>query len=150
MRIRAALLVSALAAGLLSVLGVAAPAQAGTISQCQSNPNPPDWFITREQQAADVSGDSVPSSWGTSLNIKRIFCRESDFRPTATNGQYYGLGQMSPASVSPTGVSWDHYVNGSSTHPATFYQTLAAMRYCKSRYGDTTTAWQHEVNSGWW
>jgi hypothetical protein len=93
----------------------------------------------------------VPSSWGTSLNISRIVCRESDYNHTASNGQYYGLGQLNQADVAAyTGFSWDSYVNGSSAHPATWYQLLAALRYCKAVYGDTTSAWNSEVNRGWW
>jgi len=128
----------------------ATAAHAGTIAAC-TNPSPPSWFATRLQEAADYPGDSVPSSWGSSLNMARIVCRESDFRPDAQNGQYYGLAQLNQADVAAyTGFSWNSYVNGSSSHPATWYQLLAAMRYAKAVYDDTTTAWQHEVNAGWW
>jgi hypothetical protein len=133
--------VAALIATVLAITGLAvvaaAPAQAGTIAACTS-PSPPSWWATRLQEAADNPNDSVPSSWGTSLNISRIVCRESDYNHYASNGQYYG------------GFSWNSYVNGTSTHPATYYQLLAALRYCKARYGDTTSAWDSEVNRGWW
>ena len=82
--------------------------------------------------------------------MARIVCRESDFRPTAQNGQFYGLAQMNQASVSGANVSWSSYVNGTSAHPATYYQLLAAPRYAKSRYGTPYAGWQHEVNYGWW
>ncbi|MGB9376390.1 MAG: hypothetical protein WCB04_02645 [Mycobacteriales bacterium] len=143
-----ALFAVVLAAAGIALVGVS-PAQAGTIQQC-TNPSPPSWWATRLQEAADNPNDSVPSSWGSSLNMARIVCRESDFDHTARNGQYYGLGQMSQTSVEARGVSWDSYANGTSAHPATYYQLLAALRYCQWRYGDTTSAWQNEVNYGWW
>lgn len=127
----------------------ASPTSVDSISGCTSPPTP-SWFPTREAEAAGVSGDAVPDSWGDSLNIQRIACFESSFSPTATNGQYYGLGQMNQASVSGASVSWTSYVNGTSAHPATFYQVLAMMRYVKDRYGDTTTAWNHEVTYNWY
>ncbi|MEC3976724.1 hypothetical protein [Amycolatopsis sp. H20-H5] len=151
-----AFVVGGLAAGVLwAGPAAAAPASADSadsadsIAGCTSPPTP-SWFGTREQEAAGVAGDSVPDSWGSSLNIARIACFESSFSPTATNGQYYGLGQMSQTSVGATGVSWSSYVNGSSAHPATFYQVLAMMRYVKDRYGDTTAAWNHEVDYNWY
>jgi hypothetical protein len=120
-----------------------------SIAGCE-NPPTPSWFVTREGQAASVTGDAVPDSWGTSLNIQRIACYESTFNPDAVNGQYHGLGQLNQADVADAGISWSSYLNGTSAHPATFYQVLAMMRYVKSRYGDTTTAWQHEENYGWY
>ncbi len=148
-RLLTALLGVLLSLGTLTVL-TTAPAGAGTIAQC-TNPSPPSWWSTRLQEAADYPGDDVPSSWGDSLNMARIVCRESDFNYQAQNGQYYGLAQMSQASVaSVASFSWDSYVNGSSSHPATWYQLLAALRYAKARYGDTTAAWNHEVSAGWW
>lgn len=148
-RLFTALMGLLLIGGAVSVLQ-AAPASAGTIAAC-TNPNPPSWWATRLQEAADYPDDSVPSSWGTSVNIARIVCRESDFNYQASNGQYYGLAQMSRTSVADyTGFSWDSYVNGSSSHPATWYQLLAALRYAKGRYGDTSSAWASEVNNGYW
>ncbi len=131
--LRIPLVLAALAAGLIAVMP-ASPASAGTIAAC-TNPSPPSWFYTRLQEAANNTNDSVPSSWGTSLNMARIVCRESDFRPTASNGQYYGLAQMSQTSAGAEGVSWSSYVNGTSAHPATYYQLLAALRYALDRYG---------------
>jgi hypothetical protein len=148
-RRRAAAAAALVAAGILTFVP-GTTAEAGTIEACW-NPSPPGWFSTRLQEAADYPGDSVPSSWGDSLNMARIVCRESDFDHTAQNGQYYGLGQLSPTSLAAySDFSWDSYVNGTSAHPATFYQLLGALRYAKGRYGDTTSAWQHEVDAGWW
>ncbi|MCW2568402.1 MAG: hypothetical protein JWN54_2499 [Mycobacterium sp.] len=139
----------AVTAGLVLVPG--APAQAGTIAAC-TTPSPPSWWATRLQQAADNPNDDVPSSWGTSLNLARIVCRESDFDHTkwSQNHVYYGLGQMGTPAIDGAGISWDSYVNGSSAHPATYYQLLAALRYCKTRYHNTTDAWQHEISPGGW
>src|SRR6195952_2723323 len=131
-RLTGGLLVLMLAFGGLSLLG-ATSADAGTIAAC-TNPSPPSWWATRLQEAADDPNDSVPSSWGTSLNIARIVCRESDFNHDAANGQYYGLGQLNSYDVSTYGnFSWNSYVNGTSNNPATYYQLLAALRDCKAR-----------------
>lgn len=120
-----------------------------SIASCTS-PNTPSWFVTREAQAAQAAGDQVPDSWSDSLNIRRIACYESTFNPDAVNGQYYGLGQLNQTNCEAEGVSWYRYRNGTADHPASYYQTLAMMRYVKDRYGDTTTAWQHEVTFGWY
>jgi hypothetical protein len=129
---------------------VPSPAQAGNEASC-TNPPTPQWFNTRLQEAADYPGDSVPSSWGDSLNMSRIVCWESDYRPDAENGQYYGLGQLSRTSLADySNFSWDIYQHGTSAHPASYYQLLAALRYCKGRYGDTTTAWEYHKAHGVW
>jgi hypothetical protein len=129
-----------------------APATADTIAACW-NPSPPDWFYTRLSEAASRPGDAVPSSWGDSLNMARIVCRESVFNPRADRNYppYYGLGQLSAQSLAQySDFSWDIYVNGTSEHPPSYYQLLAALRYAQGRYGDPWTGWQQEVNAGYW
>jgi hypothetical protein len=140
----------------LAVTGVALapaasaePASAGARA-CKTE-TAPAWFFTEMKRAARVSGDRVPSSWGTSKNMSRIVHKESRYCPKATNGQYYGLGQMNrSAVVNEAGVSWSRYRNGTSAHPARYYQLLAALRYCERRYGSPANAWAHHQSHGWW
>jgi hypothetical protein len=65
------------------------PAEAGTVAACTS-------------------------SWGSSPDMARIVCRESDFDHTlwSQNHVYYGLGQMGTPAVDGAGISWDSCVNG--------------------------------------
>jgi hypothetical protein len=121
---------------------------ANAATRC-SDTTPPSWFYDIATNAAQ-SDSNIPDSWGTSINLARIVCFESSYQTGAVNGSYYGLGQMSKTNVLAANVTWDHYLNGSSAHHIAFYQLLAAMRYCKSRYGDPATGWAHEVNYGWW
>jgi len=121
---------------------------ASAATRC-SDTTPPSWFYDIATNAAQ-SDSNIPDSWGTSYDLARIVCFESSYQTGAVNGSYYGLGQMSKANVLAANVTWDHYLNGSSTHHIAFYQLLAAMRYCKSRYGTPSAGWAHEVNYGWW
>ena len=57
---------------------------------------------------------------------------------------------MSKSAISATGVSWTDYWSGTSVHAARYYQILAMLKYCKSRYGTPAKAWAHEVSDGWW
>src|ERR1700712_4714594 len=112
-RLAGGLLVLMLTFGGLSLLA-ATSADAGTIAAC-TNPSPPSWWATRLQEAAGDPNGSVRSSWGTSLTIARLVCRESDFNHAASNGQYYGLGQLNSYDVATYGkFSWNSYVNGTS------------------------------------
>ena len=140
------------AAGLVTAGGLAlVPATPANAAVPCENPSPPSWFYTRLQEAADYPDDAVPSSWGNSLNIARIVCAESSFNPDAENGQFYGLGQLNAASVAAySNFSWETYKHGTSANPASYYQLLAALRYCKGRYGDTTAAWEFRKAHNWW
>jgi len=114
-----------------------------------SDTTPPSWFYTRLTNAAR-SDPNIPDGWGTSHDMARIVCFESSYQVHAENGSYYGLGQLSKANISAANVSWDHYWNGSASHVIAFYQLLAALRYCKQRYGTPADGWAHEVKHGWW
>jgi hypothetical protein len=140
------------AAGVVTTTVLAPSASADTVSAkaCKSE-QAPSWFFPEMRRAARVSGDHVPSSWGSSKNMSRIVYTESRYCPRATNGQFYGLGQMNrSAVVNEAHVSWNKYVHGTSAHPARFYQLLAALRYCQHRYGNPTKAWAFHQSHGWW
>ena len=65
------------------------PAEAGTVAACTS-------------------------FWGSSPDMARIVCRESDFDHTlwSQNHVYHGLGQIGTPAVDGAGTSWDSCVNG--------------------------------------
>jgi hypothetical protein len=137
-----------LAVGPATANAATSPALKAAATRC-SDTTPPSWFYTRLTNAAKAD-DSIPNSWGTSYDMARIVCFESSYEVHATNGSYYGLGQMSKTNIAAYNVTWDHYWNGSSSHVIAFYQLLAALRYCKDRYGSPAAGWAHEVNYNWW
>ncbi|HTZ42256.1 MAG TPA: hypothetical protein VMB79_00205 [Jatrophihabitans sp.] len=136
------------AAALVAASLVSLPGSASAATRC-SDTTPPSWFYNRLTNAAN-DDSSIPNSWGTSYDMARIACFESSYQVHAENGSYYGLGQMSKSLIASENVSWDHYWNGSADHHIGYYQLLAALRYCKERYGSPANAWSHEVNYGWW
>jgi hypothetical protein len=129
-------------------VAAAPPSGASPNIRCAS-PAPPSWFYPRLRSAAR-SDASIPDTWGNSADMARIVCYESSYRVHASNGDHWGLGQMTSANIAYYNVSWDHYWNGSANHTIAFYQLLAALRYCKDRYGSPAAGWQHEINYGWW
>ena len=128
----------------------ALPAQAATpdAMRCSST-TPPSWFYP-DLVAAEKADSSIPDSWGKSYDMARIACWESSYLPHASNGDHWGLGQLTKANIATYKVTWDHYWNGSSTHAARYYQIVAMLRYCKARYGTPAKGWAHEVADGWW
>lgn len=136
------------AAAVVTASLVSVPGSAHADTRC-SNTTPPSWFYTRLTNAANAD-PNIPNSWGTSYDMARIVCFESSYEVHAQNGSYYGLGQMSKTNIAAENVSWDHYWNGSADHTIAYYQLLAALRYCKDRYGSPANGWAHEVNYGWW
>lgn len=159
MTIRASLRVAAVVALSTITLGLASTnAQASTTAapsavrpaatRC-SDTVPPSWFYDIATNAAQADG-SIPDSWGTDHNLARIVCFESSYQTGAVNGSYYGLGQMSKTNVVAYNVSWDNYLNGTAAHHIAYYQLLAALRYCKARYGSPAAGWAHEVSNNWW
>ncbi|NUS72733.1 MAG: hypothetical protein HOQ05_04930 [Corynebacteriales bacterium] len=143
------LLVFAMAAALLIVAPFADRAL-GYGAHCQ-DPSPPSWFNVRLKAAAETSGDGVPTSWGSSVDMARIACFESTFRTSAQNGQYFGLTQMNRTSVENASVSWHCYtVYEGCTKPRGYHQLLAALRYADSRYGSPAKGWKHIRENNWW
>jgi len=66
--------------------------------------------------------------------------RESSGNVNATNGQYYGIGQLSPQARATYG--------GNSTD---YNDQLKAMKsYIAARYGTAENAWAHSNAYGWY
>lgn len=143
LRLLAVAAVSTAAAGLLPATANAATPDA---MRCSST-TPPSWFYS-DLVAAEKADRSIPDSWGKSYDMARIACWESSYEPHASNGDHWGLGQLTKSNISTYNVSWDHYWNGSSTHAARYYQIVAMLRYCKARYGTPEKGWAHEVSDG--
>jgi len=151
----------ALSAAALSLVPAAASAATPTatravitpdsISGCTNTTPPGSWFYS-DVVAAEKSTTAIPDSWGKSHDIARIVCYESSYNPKAENpnGLYFGLGQMGKSQIADAGVSWSNYWNGTSVHAARYYQIVALLKYCKTRYGTPANAWAHEVADGWW
>ncbi len=153
-RLVAAAALSAAALGLVPATASATTAAVVTpdsISSCTNTTPPGSWFYS-DVVAAEKSTTAIPDSWGKSHDIARIACYESSYNPKAVNpnGLYFGLGQLGKPQVAATGVSWTDYWNGTSVHAARYYQIVAMLKYCKTRYGSPSAAWAHEVADGWW
>jgi hypothetical protein len=132
------------------ILVAAAPAAYAVDTSRCDNTTPPTWFYPHLQDAADVAGDGVPSSWGDSYNMAKITCWESSYNQDAVNGTHYGLTQMLQSNVTAAGVSWTCYWDGGCAKDRRYHQLLAAMRYALSRYTTPAAGWQHIRDYGWW
>lgn len=134
-------------------VGAAPAALAVDTSRCD-NTTPPTWFYPHLQNAADVPGDGVPSTWGDSYNMAKIVCWESTYNQEATNqssaGTVYGLGQLLRVNIENANVSFHCYWNGGCTKDRRYHQLLAALRYANTRYGSPAEGWQHIKVHGWW
>jgi hypothetical protein len=125
-------------------------------SGCDNHPGVPDWFYTALGNAAEVTGDGVPSSWGSgdqAWAMMKIICNESSFEVTAHNpAGYYGLGQMGRTQIADARVSFNCYWNADSgcAHLRRWYQCLAALRYANQRYDTPLKAWDFWKAHHWW
>lgn len=145
------------AAGVLAstVFVGAAPAAVAAVdtSRCD-NTTPPTWFYPHLQNAADVPGDGVPSSWGDSYNMAKIVCWESSYNQDAYNDTgelpVYGLAQLQRRNIDAANVSFNCYWYGGCNKDRRYHQLLAALRYANTRYGSPAGGWQHIKDHGWW
>jgi len=80
------------------------------------------------------------TSTDTSDALQALINRESSGNVNATNGQYYGIGQLSPQARAMYG--------GNSTD---YNDQLNAMKsYISARYGSAENAWAHSQATGWY
>lgn len=88
------------------------------------------------QQAATASA----STTGNSDALNSLINRESSGNVNATNGDYYGIGQLSSQARATYG--------GNSTD---YNDQLNAMKsYISARYGTAEAAWAHSQATGWY
>lgn len=76
----------------------------------------------------------------TSDALQLLINRESGGNTNATNGQYYGIGQLSPQARAMYGGNSSDYND----------QLNAMKAYIAARYGTAENAWAHSQATGWY
>ena len=88
---------------------------------------------------APVQQVSAPQAT-SSAALDALIARESGGNVNAANGQYFGIGQLSPQARAVYG--------GNSTD---YNDQLNAMKsYISARYGTAENAWAHSQATGWY
>ena len=86
------------------------------------------------------SATTTSTTGSNSAALNALIARESGGNVNATNGQYYGLGQLSAQARAIYG--------GNS---ADYNDQLNAMKaYIAARYGTAENAWAHSQATGWY
>lgn len=91
-------------------------------------------------QAPVVQAPAQPAAGSTSAALDALINKESSGNVNASNGQYFGIGQLSPQARAQYG--------GNSTD---YNDQLNAMKsYINARYGSAENAWAHSQATGWY
>ncbi|MGO2977084.1 MAG: LysM peptidoglycan-binding domain-containing protein, partial [Leuconostoc mesenteroides] len=93
---------------------------------------------TASTTTAATSSTTTSSSETAALNA--LIARESSGNVNATNGQYYGLGQLSAQARSIYGGNTADYND----------QLNAIKAYIAARYGTAVNALAHSNSTGWY
>ena len=93
----------------------------------------------------DIYGSSIGLSQKDKSNFAYMIGRESGYKTGASNGQYTGLGQMSPGNISTYAVDQNAYKAGNS-----MVQIDASYKYIMGRYGSIDNARKHWDSHGWY
>lgn len=113
----------------------AAPVQA-PVQQQQQAAAP----VQQAPVAVAKTQTTTTSTGSESSALSSLIARESSGNVNATNGQYYGIGQLSPQARAQYG--------GNSTD---YNDQLNAMKsYISARYGSAENAWAHSQSNGWY
>lgn len=90
------------------------------------------------QQASAVA--HATQGVGESDALNALIARESGGNTNATNGQFYGIGQLSPQARARYGGNSSDYND----------QLNAMKSYINDRYGSAENAWAHSQATGWY
>lgn len=90
------------------------------------------------QQASVVA--PATQGVGESDALNALIARESGGNTNATNGQFYGIGQLSPQARARYGGNSSDYND----------QLNAMKSYINDRYGSAENAWAHSQATGWY
>ena len=133
-----------------------------TLNWCGNHPlaAPSHYFSTLHQAAAYMS--RIPDGWGSKGTVQgrcmsKIACRESDWRPHASNGSYIGMYQLNRSYFPMGEATYKKYWHGGRDRHGVwrrprFWQSYAAFRYILSRsdYKNPCDGWASERSRGWW
>lgn len=98
---------------------------------------------TNTQQATTTTAQSTttaPASSSNSDALNNLINKESGGNTGATNGIYYGIGQLSPQARAIYGGNSSDYND----------QLNAMKSYIAARYGTAENAWAHSQATGWY
>ncbi|CAK1239617.1 MULTISPECIES: hypothetical protein [Fructobacillus] len=94
--------------------------------------------------SASTATTSVAATTSTaSGDINWLISRESGGNVNAQNGQFYGIGQLSPAAYAT-------YVPGQNYQGNYAVQLQAMQAYIAARYGSVANAISHFQSNGWY
>lgn len=98
-----------------------------------------------QEQAPAVAPAVTPTApatqgVGESAALNSLIARESGGNTSATNGQFYGIGQLSPQARAQYGGNSSDYND----------QLNAMKAYINDRYGSAENAWAHSQATGWY
>ena len=101
---------------------------------------PVETAIAQPTEQVAQATPAQPVQVATSDALQSLINRESGANTNASNGQYYGIGQLSPQARAMYG--------GNSTD---YNDQLNAMKsYISARYGTAENAWAHSQATGWY
>lgn len=96
---------------------------------------------TTQYSAPSPKATPAPASnVGNSSALNALINRESGGSTSASNGQYYGIGQLSPQARAMYGGNSSDYND----------QLNAMKSYIAARYGTAENAWAHSQATGWY
>lgn len=110
-----------------------APAQPNT-QQATATPAP------STPTAPATPAPTAPASSSNSDALNNLINKESSGNTGATNGIYYGIGQLSPQARAIYGGNSSDYND----------QLNAMKSYIAARYGTAENAWAHSQATGWY
>ncbi|MDF7637684.1 peptidoglycan-binding protein [Leuconostocaceae bacterium ESL0958] len=126
-------------------------AQDNTAAQVQTVQQPAQQTTSSQSQAPAAAAattssqkTSAPASQSSSNgDINWLISRESGGNVHASNGSFYGIGQLSPSVYAQYSGGQDYVGNYN-------VQLQAMQGYIAGRYGDVNTAINHFQNNGWY
>lgn len=92
------------------------------------------------QTVTTATTTASTASSNVSDALQALINRESGGNTSATNGQYYGIGQLSPQARAIYGGNSSDYND----------QLNAMKAYIAARYGTPENAWAHSQATGWY
>ena len=118
----------------IATKAAATPAQSTTTEAASTS------TTTTTTTTTTSSATTTSTTGSNSAALNALIARESGGNVNATNGQYYGLGQLSAQARAIYG--------GNS---ADYNDQLNAMKaYIAARYGTAENAWAHSQATGWY
>ncbi|USS92485.1 peptidoglycan-binding protein [Fructobacillus americanaquae] len=96
-----------------------------------------------QTSSTSTAAATTTASTSTSGDINWLISRESGGNVNAQNGQFYGIGQLSPAAYAT-------YVPGQNYQGNYAVQLQAMQAYIAARYGSVANAISHFQSNGWY